>query len=228
VPYCCLPSRSPRVFSPTLRFVAAIFLLSAVPAVASISGRADGHHLRIAGASPSGEVIVVSAIRETKRGRAISLDRVSQALTADGAGSADLDYGQDIPIASIWAVVDQISGSYAIVTPGDYPRRQKASVGSILKHATPAEVIDQLVTNSLVMQILWVRPGNGGGSWNVTVSDGAANDEDHSSNGEVLTSTELFTSIDGKNKPPKKLKKDDVLILIDPFEMTFVSTVVPR
>lgn len=218
--------RSRVVSSRTTAVLAALLLLAALPAAASIGGQVAGSQLHVAGAKPGGSIVVVAAIRETSRTRPVSLDRVVRTLTADTAGTADLDYGREIPIASIWAVVDQSSGSYAVVTPGDYPRREKPFTGSILKHATPGEAIDQLTTNSLILQMLWVRPGNGGGSWFVTASDGAANDEDRQPNGEVVTSTTLFAPIDAKEKPPKKLKTDDVVILIDPFEMNFIATTV--
>jgi hypothetical protein len=207
-------------------FVALSF--AAFPAAASISGQVDGSHLRIFGAKPAGNIVVVAAIRDTSPTHPPRLDRVVRTLSGDAAGNADLDYGRDIPVASIWAIVDRASGSYAVVTPAGYPRREKPFTGSILKHATPADAIDQLTTNSLILQLLWVRPGNGGGSWFITASDGAANDDDHEPNGEVLTATTLFVPIEGKDKPPKKLKTDDVLILIDPFEMNFIATTVTR
>src|SRR5437870_7873071 len=125
-------------------FVSSLSLLSALPAAAAIRGQVEGQHLRIFGADPSGTVVVVAAIRETSNTHPVSLDRVVRTLTGDAAGDADFDYGRAIPVASIWAVVDQSSGSYAIVTPGDYPRREKPFTGSILKHATPGEAIDQL------------------------------------------------------------------------------------
>ncbi|HWS72522.1 MAG TPA: hypothetical protein VN605_10430 [Thermoanaerobaculia bacterium] len=227
--YLHLPSRPVRnlVVSSFLALLWPMSLLAAAPA-AAIRALVDGQHLRITGGQASGSIVIVAAIRDTSPTRPVFLDRVVRTLTGDAGGNADLDYGREIPVASIWAVVDQSSGSYDIVTPGDYPRREKPFTGSILKHATPAEAIDQLTTNSLVLQMLWVRPGNGGGSWFVTASDGAANDDDHEPNGETLTSTALFTPIAGKEKAPKKLKTDDVLILIDPFEMNFIATVVTR
>lgn len=202
--------------------------MSALPLSAALSAQVDGHHLRIAGATASANVVVVAAIRETSRTHAPSMDRVAKVLVADAAGNADLDYGRDIPVASIWAVVDRTGGASTVITPADYPRREKPFAGTILKHATPAEAIDQLTTNGLIQQMLLVRPGNGGGSWFVIASDGAGNDDDQTANGEVRTSTTLFDSLEGKEKGPKKLKAGDVLILIDPFEMTFTSTVVAK
>lgn len=216
-----------RVAARRVAFVLSAFLiLVTFPAHAALSGRVEGAHLRVDGATPSSDIVVVSAIRETSRYRVVSMDRVVRALRSDATGVADYDYGRDIPVASIWAVVDQRSGAYAIVTPADYPRREREFTGTILKHATPAEAIDQLTTNGLIALMLLVRPGNGGGSWFANASDGAVNDDDREANGEVLTATTLFDSISGKEKGPKKLKKDDVLILIDPFEMTFSATTV--
>jgi hypothetical protein len=219
--------RTPR-FTTTFFVLAVTLLALSLPAAAAITAQIDGQHLRVSGATPSGSVVVVAALRETSSTRIASLDRVAVVLPSNAAGTADLDFGRPIPMAGIWAVVDQISGTYNIVTASDYPRREQSFPSSIYKHATPADIIDQLSTNSLMLRMLWVRPGNGGGSWFLTASDGAMNDDDRTPNGEVSTSTDHFLPIEGKEKPPKKLKIGDILILIDPFEMNFRATTVTR
>lgn len=225
------PRRDPRrrqSLASFLPFVVSGLLMSALPLSAAITAQVDGRHLRISGTTASADVVVVAAIRETSRTHPPSMERVAKILVADAAGNADLDYGRDIPVASIWAVVDRAGGASAVITAADYPRREKPFAGTILKNATPADAIDQLTTSGLIQQMLLVRPGNGGGSWFVIASDGASNDEDHAPNGQMQTSTTLFDSLEGREKGPKKLKAGDILILIDPFEMTFTSTVVAK
>jgi hypothetical protein len=148
--------------------------------------------------------------------------RIEELVTdTDGDGVVTYDLGSTIPSRSIWAAVDVTTGGYAIAVPPNYPRRELPFPAGSLKN-TPPDEFDQLTHDFFLLQVLWVQPGQG--AWMGMTADGGAGDSDGKNNGSTVTSLAHLHSMKGGAAVPKKIRKDDVLIFIDPFEMSFTST----
>ncbi len=65
-----------------------------------------------------------------------------------------------------------------------------------------------------------------GGVW--SDADGGANDTDQKTNGRAMLSTAGFVPLGDSGKAPKKLKKGDVIVLLDPFTMTSARGVIAQ
>lgn len=200
--------------------VAGCLLLFVIPMHAAVSMAFDGNVVHVAGVTPRGQAVIIAVTREGNRAMITRLDDTQQLLAdSDGDGSIDYDFKRPIPPRSVWAVVDLASGESAIAAPGQFPTGERPLPGTFVKNV-PADEFDTLISDHLVMHILWVRPGNGGGAWFMRAADGAANDADGQPNGRAILSTAAFLPLGDSAKAPKKLKKGDVLVLLDPFTMT--------
>jgi hypothetical protein len=125
-------------------------------------------------------------------------------------------------------VVDLASGESLIAAPGDFPKRESALPSGFVKNV-PADEFDTLIGENLLLHVLWIRPGNGGaGAWFMRAADGGANDTDQKTNGRAVLSTAGFVPLGDSGKAPKKLKKGDVLVLLDPFAMTSARGVIAQ
>jgi hypothetical protein len=220
----------PHTFASVVGRMLMMLLFTVFPSVRADSAplvvNIDGSVLHVAGITPGGKVAVIAALVEPQKGVYSRFSRVEQLLSdSDGDGIVSYDLGRPIPVRSIWGVVDVASGTYTVATPLGYPRREVAFPMQAVKNL-PADDIDEIEHHHLLLQILWVRPGVAG--WLVTTADGGANDADGKNNGRTTTPSSRFIALGSDERPPKKLKNDDVLIFIDPFEMTFSSTKVAR
>lgn len=180
----------------------------------------------IRGMTPRAAVVVIAAIAEPQREVYTRLTRFEQRVVdTDGDGQVVIGYGRPIPPRSIWAIVDESSGSYAVATPNEYPRREADCPQEIIRRTAETEY-DQLQQDHVVLQTLWVRPGRG--AWVITTADGGFGDEDGRGNGRNITSFRSFRPLGHTDPAPRKVRKDDVLVFIDPFEMSYGVAVVTQ
>jgi len=85
-----------------------------------------------------------------------------------------------------------------------------------------ADLDDEVRSDGLAVSALWVRPGVGDGTaWLMRATDGGTTDDDHKTDGRTAVTTTQFFALTGKNKPPKKFKKDDLIITINPFDFSY-------
>jgi len=204
-------------------------LLLSLPLHAALSASFDGSTIHVAGMTPRGQVAVISVMREAN-GKMITRLNDTQQLLADpdGDGSVDYDLKRAVPPRSIWVVVDVASGESLITAPGDFPKRESALPSGFVKNV-PADEFDTLIGENLLLHVLWVRPGNGGaGAWFLRAADGGSNDTDQKTNGRAVLSTAGFVPLGDSGKAPKKLKKGDVIVLLDPFAMTSARGVIAQ
>lgn len=210
-----------------IRAISAVCLLSATSAVfAALSVTFDRTSIHISGVSRRGQIAIDAALNEPA-GPAkmyIRYTQLAQALTDDdGDGVVDFDLGRDISPRSVWAVVDVTTGEYVIAAPPGSPVRNATLSPTLSRKADP-DVADEVIGRQLAASLLWIRPGASGSAWHVRTADGGSSDADHANNGRTVSPTTNFEVIAGKDKPPKKLKKDDLIVVIDPFMMTYRAT----
>lgn len=201
--------------------IALVCALLAFPMRAALSVSFNGSVVHVKGATARGQVAVFSIMREGGTTMIVRLRDTQQLRSTDTDGTLDLDLGKPIPSRSVWAVVDVVSGESVITAPGDFPTNESALPAGFVKNA-PADEFDTLVGEHLILHVLWVRPGpgNSGGAWFLRSADGGLNDTDRETNGHAVLSTSAFVPLGDSGKAPKKLKRGDVLVLLDPFAMT--------
>jgi len=213
--------------------IIAVCLFFALPLQAALSVSFEGSVVHITGATPRGQVALVAVMREA-HGKMITRLNDTQQLLSDpeGDGSIDYDLKRAVPPRSIWVVVDVASGESLITAPGDFPKRESALPPGFVKNV-PADEFDTLIGENLLLHVLWVRTGNGNGNgsagaWFMRAADGGANDTDHKTNGRAMLSTAGFVPLGDSGQAPKKLKKGDVIVLLDPFAMTSARGVIAQ
>ena len=134
------------------------------------------------------------------------------------AGSATFDIQRPIPRTAVWIAVDMTSGKTAVGLPPGSPAVEYVPDPDTVKHNFTGN-ISKLDLPFLVADVLLVRPGEG--AWRVTVADGSSTDGDHLQNGRVSVTLETLALTEKDKKPPKALKKGDVLVIIAPRTLRY-------
>lgn len=196
------------------------------PLVVSLG--AQGVHIE--GVTSGGQVALVGRMREASREMLVRMTEVHELLRDAGSGAVDYDLGRPLPFRSIWAVVDVATGRYAVVTPPGFERQEVPFPATVVKNTPAGDIDDELLNDRFVLDMLWVHPGenNQGGAWFARVADGGATDLDAKNDGKTLSGTSQFRALGNGDAPPKKIKKGDILVMIDPFEMQFCATEVAK
>jgi hypothetical protein len=189
-----------------------------------------GHGVHIDGATAGGQVAVVARMREASREMLVRMTEVHEMLRDSGSGALDYDLGRQLPFRSIWAVVDVATGRYVVVSPPGFERQEILFPATVVKNTPAAEADDELLNDRFVLDMLWVHPADNshGGAWFARVADGGATDLDAKNDGKTLSATSQFRALGNGGAPPKKIKKGDILVMIDPFEMQFFATEVAK
>lgn len=209
-------------------FLASSARAAEAPSPLTVTPTAQGLH--IGGVSRNGSIALVGRMREASREMLVRMTEVHELLLDSGTGAIDYDLGRPLPLRSIWAVVDVASGRYAVVTPPDFPRQELPFPPTVVKNTPAEDLDDQLLNDRFVIDMLWVHPGENkqGGAWSARVADGGATDLDAKNDGKTLSGASQFRALGTSSTPPKKIKKGDILIMIDPFEMQFFATEVGK
>jgi hypothetical protein len=165
----------------------------------------------LSGVSRGGDVIVFGIWRERidiGHGHTTVERKV---LTASGS-EVTFESQRMPPPASLWIFVDQKSGQFLLTTPS----------GPAAVRPLPVEAIETLVADDrgsiavrlAAADVLVVTPGDS--AWLDTIFDGGTTDDRPLPDGVAKCTAEKLKPFKG-NKKKDKLKKDDVLIVIDPF-----------
>ncbi|HEX3070602.1 MAG TPA: hypothetical protein VHX14_18685 [Thermoanaerobaculia bacterium] len=129
----------------------------------------------------------------------------------------------DIPLRSVWVAIDEVSGQTATGAPPGFPLLVSPIGPDSFRKDVEGEIAS-LAVDLPRLVLLLVTPGKG--AWLLRGFDGEASDRDGKSNGRVQLSFEDAKTIDGKDNAPKHIKKDDVVVAIDPGHLdVFVTQV---
>jgi hypothetical protein len=127
-----------------------------------------------------------------------------------------------VMLRSVWIAVDQESGAVAAGARPEFPLIVRPLAEDNLRKDVEQQIASLAIDIPRLL-VLLVRPGTG--AWIEAVFDGEKGDHG-ASNGRVDLSFEDLQTIDGKDKAPKHLKKDDAVIAIDPGQLdVFVAQV---
>lgn len=179
---------------------------------------------KITGITFGGEVAVVA------RSRTQLQVNYAEGLTIHGVlressntGSVTVNARRQIPQDIVWILADVTTGEEVIVRP-ELP--QMAAGGEALRSSgnVPARwSAGTLLIDLPVAEVLVVRKGHS--AWFVRVADGGPADEDGRADGRARVTPSRLSNLDKKvAKQLDKLRKGDVVIVIDPVSLQTWST----
>jgi hypothetical protein len=108
------------------------------------------------GISPKGQAVWFSVAREISRRSTNVVPRHAVVADDDGDGTVRLELEQEVPLRSIWFVVDLATGETAVAVPEGFPLLEMELPG----RAIPA-ALNRLDLERRMVYLLLVRPGVG-------------------------------------------------------------------
>jgi hypothetical protein len=179
----------------------------------------------VSNVSNAGAIVLFSCAR-VSLSRSIAV-RPSAVVLRDDAHSGTIRFTPPggVPLRSVWIAVDEASGQIASSARSEFA----LSKGSIGPENLPKDVEGEIAALAIQLPrliVLLVRPGTG--AWVETVFDGEKGDRDGVGNGRVQLSFEDFQILDGKEKPPKHLKKDDAVVAVDPGHLNVFAVQIAK
>jgi hypothetical protein len=158
-------------------------------------------------------IVWFSVAREISRQSTNIVPRHAIEADEDGDGVVRLELGQEVPLRSIWFVVDLATGEAGVAVPEGFPLLEMDLPGE----AIPA-ALNRLDLQRRFAYLLLVRLGVG--AWQLRVGDGGASDEDGESDGALRAALSSLTPVQEGGPPvPERFSPRDVLLVIDPERM---------
>lgn len=145
-----------------------------------------------------------------------ALTQYEEILVADAAGTATWSL-QEISSRSLWFALDVETGAIAVATPEGFPLRQMEAPAEVVK---PKDLSDALEVPFFYADVLLVRPG--AGVWVQSASRGGSRDL-KTKNNALTVALGTFRQLEGGAPAPAKVKRDDVVIVIDPYTLSYFS-----
>jgi hypothetical protein len=175
----------------------------------------------IANVTKGGSIVLLSCSRTSEAGRLIVTNDSRLTADTDGDGSITFTPPKGVEVRSVWVAVDLETGAFASAAPANFPLVVRSlAVDSFRKDASGE--IAELVHDLPRLFVVLVRPGKG--AWKLRASDGGDGDRDRVADRKVTIGFEDMIAVgDSKEKGPKNLKADDVVIAIDPFRLDVVT-----
>ena len=175
--------------------------------------------LKVAGVKAGGEVAILSLWRELVLGGPhLQQTIIEEVLTDDDAdGVIELTTERDIPISSIWAVVDTESGESVATVPDGMPVRE-IQVG---KEAAFGRQAGRMLFMLPELRVLVVRPGVG--TWRGRARDGSEGDLDGRPDRAVTIDLDVLDPDPPAATRQPALLPGDTVIAIDPRRMAFLN-----
>ena len=165
------------------------------------------------GFTQGGEVVLFAVLREPQpAGESNIVQTRLVARDTDGDGTVRFDLGRDVPYLSVWSAVDVRSGAFAVGTKEPFPLRRVAWPSNAVGADTDGSLRKLEISGRGAVDVLWLRPETG--AWSMTLYDGGPSDEERRNDGRIRAALDNLRTITGDD-PPRHLKKDDILVIID-------------
>lgn len=185
-------------------------------AAADLSASITANAVEVANATPGGDVVAMTMQLEAYRGGQREFSTAVVAKDDDRDGNVRLLDGRKTPRRSIFVIVDIATGRHVVLGGRDYRTRVITAPKHLLKEE-PDGISGFTGRDVPRSHMLVVRPG--AGAWRVAVGDGSFADGDKVNDGKVTLNFEEALAVSGQDKSPKRLKKGDIVAVIDPAQM---------
>lgn len=183
----------------------------------------DAAGITASGATAAGEVAWFGVAR-VPRSHLQEVSTVLRLETADAAGTAALSLDAPAPARSLWLAVDLATGAVDAGTPASL-RLVSSPLTTHNLSRSASGAANGLLLPQRQAEILWVRPASG--AWAGRVTDGAGDDLDGTVNRGVALALRTLEPL-GTVPAPDTLQAGDVLVVIDPNQLTYrLATVTP-
>ena len=186
--------------------------------------------VEIAGATPSGDVVVFGLSREWT-GYVHRVLRREVRLQTDATGAVRWELDEPVEPRSVWAAVDVATGSFALAAPDGFEiervELQAAGLGANARF---------LEREGRYLDLLLVRPsetlggGQGGsaedesGFWGMALRDGGDLDRDGAADSRLSVDVTELTALGDSSAAPERLRPRDVVIGVDPETLRVFAT----
>jgi len=205
-----------------LLFCVALPLLASQPSQEPPEIVIDGSVVRVSRATPGERVVLYGISRETGSGNFVGRNyTIVRRAAADGIMTVDLK--EPVPPDTVFAAVDYESGRHAMASPQGGVPYVVLPPESFRKRDGEYEFLD---VETRWLEVLCVRPRKG--AWQGFLTDGAGHDGDGRRNGRTLLDPAHMELIVGDDATPKKFRRGDVVIVIDPRRLRIRGTEVPE
>lgn len=176
--------------------------------------------IAVTNATPSGTVVVYTVSLDGRRGVLLQR-RIARAVTADATGHARYVPDVPLPLRTICVAVDVESGRMTFGGPPDYEVDVRPFPTGKLKRESDGEsgLVDALIPRA---GLLIVRPGIG--AWHLSASEGAGGDADEQQDGKLSIDFSAARPVYGDTPAPARLKKRDVVVLVDSARLELFTT----
>jgi len=191
------------------------FLLSAAdaPPLQLTIGTAE---VRIGNVTGGAEVVLLVATVEGDGGVLRQRTGAKTFRDDDGDGVVTVADARGIPLRSIWIAVDVETGRSAVAAPPDFPLQLSPLPASLLERDAEG-VTGVFELQQRNVEMLLVRPKSG--AWRLRAHEGGNGDGDQHANGKLRLVAADAIAVSGDAPSPKRLKKGDVIALLDPVNL---------
>jgi len=172
--------------------------------------------VRVGNVSAGAEVVVLVASVEGEGGVLRQRTGAKNFRDDDGDGVVTVADGRGVPLRSVWIAVDVETGRSAVAAPADFPLQSSSLPDSLLDRDADG-VIGVFELQQRNVEMLLVRPKSG--AWRLRAHEGGNGDADQRANGKLRLAAADAIAVAGDAPPPKRLKKGDVIALIDPVNL---------
>ncbi|MEA2465558.1 MAG: hypothetical protein QOJ98_3305, partial [Acidobacteriota bacterium] len=172
--------------------------------------------VRIGNVTAGAEVVVLVASVEGQGGVLRHRSGAKTFRDDDGDGVVTFADDRGIPLRSVWVAVDIETGRIAIASPADFPLQSSPLPDSLLDRDGEG-VIGVFELQQRNTEMLLVRPKSG--AWRLRAHEGGNGDGDKHANGKLRLDAADAIAVFGDTPPPKRLKKGDVIAVIDPVNL---------
>ncbi len=212
--------RTPRTYV-TAVLLATFFALSAP----SVAGATPGIEItflsasvRISGVTPGSRVAILTIWHELRRKTDPFIGRRAEVLSDDDAdGVVEISTPPAVPFKSIWIAVDVSTTEVAIATPQEYP--QRVGPGSEPYRAPSGDGLTKIRNARAAAELMLVR--RRAGAWTARIYKDSGLDENRGIEGPSQIDVSSMIALGDSPSAPDRLFGNDVLVMIDPFEMDF-------
>jgi hypothetical protein len=173
--------------------------------------------ITVSGVSPKATVYGFSLAREPQIGHNKIVPR-EILLTENGGGQVVWALPPPVPLRSIWFFVDLSTGAYGTGAPPGYPAVRVPLTDAHLKKDIGGDV-DRFSLSGTLVEFIVVRPRVG--AWSTLMVYRDPLDQADDPHKETISVLDLKPALSNTEPPPKKLKKNDVVFLMDSFSATY-------
>lgn len=179
----------------------------------------------VSGVTAKGEVVLLGVTREIGSDDFPTVKRHLEVLAdEDGDGIIRYPVEQEIPLRSLWAVVDLTSGDQDVAAPEKFGVRKVNWRGRGLQKRPDGR--DAVEEQRSLSELLVVRPKVG--AWALRVGDGAPSDGDGEIDGRLEGIFDQMQPLAKSPPPPSAFQHDDVVLALDPAAMEITLVKVPQ